>query len=309
MTTAIEITKSLRTCFGHFHHVKQVMSRMDELFTYQCADEEPEHLFVLGESGVGKSTILKRFRDKYPRIEHDDFTEIPVLYVVVQPGCTIKRLANSMLLELGSKFWNKGNEEELRHQLVCLLRACKVRLVILDEVNHLVDRGRAQTHHNIADWIKGLSDTVGVSFVLAGIPRAERLVATNDQLRSRFRELITIERFSAIDQEAFKQLRGVLNAFSRALCDLPSVTLTAEDTANAFVFATDGRLRDIRRLLVRAVELAYKKSAPSLTVAALAQAFREVIFLNAPDARNPFSTKFNKLPLTKPGEPFAPREE
>lgn len=309
MSTAIEITSRLRACFGHFDHVKQMMNRLEELYAYTCDDEEPEHLLVIGESGVGKSTLLKRFCKRYPRIEHEEFVEIPVLYVVVQPGCTIKRLARSMLLEMGSKFWNKGDEEELRNQLVCLMSACKVRMVILDEVNHLVDRGRAQTHHNIADWIKGLADTVRVPFVLAGIPRAKRLLDANDQLRSRFREQIEIKRFSVGGDKALSQFRGALNAFSRLLGGLPTVCLTDDTVARSIHFATDGRLRDIRRLLVRTVKIAYNQQKPSITKSTLLQAFRQVIFKEATETRNPFSAKFNEMPLVNPGEPFSPREE
>jgi hypothetical protein len=71
-------------------------------------------------------------------------------------------------------------------------------------------------------------------------------------------------------------------------------------------FATDGRLRDIRRLLVRAVELAYEQPDPRLTDMVLAEAFRTVIYRGSPDKRNPFHKAFNELPLVEGDEPFAP---
>jgi hypothetical protein len=102
---------------------------------------------------------------------------------------------------------------------------------------------------------------------------------------------------------------SVLKTFSKLLEELPSVDISNDTIARQFVFATDGRLRDICRLLVRSVQLAGKESSPGITINILAQAFRDVIFPDAPNERNPFHKSFNGIPLTRPDEPFAPREE
>lgn len=305
-TTRDAITRAIRRSFARFPHVKTTLAELERLFSYDCADEEAEHLLIIGESGVGKSTLLRRFRDLHPPVSHDEYTAVPVLYVALDSACSIKKLARSLLLELGSKYWDKGDESQLTYQLICLLRGCRVRLVILDEVNHLVDKGGEKTHHNIADRIKRLSDATHLPFVLAGIPRAERLLDTNDQLRSRFRHVISIQPFSMEDKDRESEFRSVLLSFRRLLGDIPSVDLSHRTIARAFVFATGGRLREIRKLLIRAVELAFERSTPQLTAADLSRAFETVIYRDAADARNPFSKRFSGTPLTRPGEPFSP---
>ena len=305
-TTRDAITRAIRRSFARFPHVKTTLAELERLCSYDCADEEAEHLLIIGESGVGKSTLLRRFRDLHPPVARDEYTEVPVLYVALDSACSIKKLARSLLLELGSKYWDKGDESQLTYQLICLLRGCKVRLVILDEVNHLVDRGGEKTHHNIADWIKRLSDATHLPFVLAGIPRAERLLDTNDQLRSRFRQVISIQPFSMEDKSHENEFRSVLLSFQKLLDGIRSVDLSHPTVARSIVFATGGRLREIRKLLIRAVELAFERSVPQLTTADLSRAFETVIYRDAADARNPFSKRFSRVPLTKPGEPFAP---
>ncbi|WP_425218883.1 TniB family NTP-binding protein [Ralstonia solanacearum] len=305
-TTRDAITRAIRRSFGRFHHVKTIFSELERRFRYDCTDEEAEHLLIVGEAGVGKSTLLRRFRDLHPPVVRDEYTEVPVLYVALDSACSIKKLARALLLELGSKYWDKGDESQLTYQLICLLRGCRVRLVILDEVNHLVDKGGEKTHHNIADWIKRLSDATHLPFVLAGIPRAERLLDTNDQLRSRFRQVISIQPFSMEDKDRESEFRSVLLSFQRLLGEIPSVDLSHRTIARAFVFATGGRLREIRKLLIRAVELAFERPSPQLTAADLSRAFETVIYRDAADARNPFSKRFSGTPLTRPGEPFAP---
>jgi len=303
--TAVTIIRSLRRSFTRFPHVKRATAALDRLYEYECVEEEPEHMMLIGESGVGKSTLLIRYSDLHPVIEHEEFTEIPVLYVKVTPSCTPRKLAGLLLRGLGSPFWNKGKEDELTVQVECLLKACKVRLVILDEANHLVDRGGEKTQHTTADWIKTLSDEVHIPFVLAGIPRIERLNHTNDQLRGRFREVVRVHRFSVANKSAELEFRSVLAAFKRVLDDLPTVDFSESILARQFAFATDGRLREIRKLLVRAVELAFEQQRPEITSAVLAHAFRQVIFPDAPNDRNPFHRSFNLVPLTALGEPFA----
>jgi Cdc6-like AAA superfamily ATPase len=302
------ITKSIRRSFIRFPHIQEVFDRLNALYQYSGNGEEAEHILLLGEAGVGKSTLLRKFRQLHLPIEHNEYTEIPVLYAQVDPGCSIKKLASSMLLALGSEFWNKGSEAELTYQLTCLLQACKVRLVILDEVNHLVDRGGEKTHHTIADWIKRLADSVALPFVLAGIPRSERLLDTNDQLRSRFREVLSVQPFSIEDIAAEGKFGAVLQSFAKLLVGLPSIELTSQKMIRAFAFATGGRLRELRKLLVRAVEIACQEPTPRLTRGVLALAFEKVIYRNAGSNRNPFKTGFKEVPLTAAGEPFAPVE-
>lgn len=90
------------------------------------------------------------------------------------------------------------------------------------------------------------------------------------------------------------------------LGDVDRVDITSEQITRLIVFATHGRLREIRKLLVRWVELGFRKKSPSLTQKDLAQAFVEVIFPDAPQGRNPFLADFVRLPLTAAGEPYAP---
>jgi Cdc6-like AAA superfamily ATPase len=299
--------RDIRTSFIKFPHIRHILDSMDRLYTYRCTNEEPEHLTLLGESGVGKSTLLVKYRDEHPVIEHEELTEVPVLYVAIGPSPTPRALASAILRALGDPKCDVGKEVDLTYRLLHLIKLCRVRLVIIDEVNHLIDSGGEKTHHVAADWLKRLVDATRVSFVLSGVPRTLRLLEKNDQLRSRFREVIAIERFS-VEGSAKLEFRGALRAFKEHLRGLPALDISGADMADQFAFATDGRLRDIRRLLVRAVELAYREPQPRLTDGILAEAFRTVIYPGAPDKRNPFHRKFDGLPLVKAGEPFAPVE-
>ena len=302
------IVEDIRTGFILFPHVKRILSTLDRMYAYQCDNEEPEHIVLLGESGVGKSTLLKKYAEKHAPIHHEELTEVPVLYIELDESPTPKSIASTLLKRLGDPLWDKGDKKIMKERLIHLLNECRVRIVIIDEANHMVDRGGEKTLHNSADWLKGVVNKARVSFVLAGIPRTRRLFRTNDQLRDRFREIVEIGRFSVANTSAEHEFRSVLKVFKGYLRNLPTIDISGVFIARSFAFATDGRLRDIRALLVRAVELAYTLPDPAISDEVLAEAFRTVIYPGSPDNRNPFHKAFDKLPLVATGEPFEPSE-
>ena len=308
-TSVHSMTSALRRCFVQFPQARHLLEHLEGLLLQDTTVEEADNLLLLGEPGVGKSRLLKKFCSRHPIIKHEDFVEVPVLYASVPSKSSIDNLASSMLLALGSPFWNRGKTKELTHQLVTLLKTCKVKMVVLDEVNHLVDKGGIKTHHLIADWLKELSDSVRIPFVFAGIPRANRLLEANDQLRSRFREVVSVNPFNIETNPAEAEFREVLKSFENIVPSSLQLNISNATMTRRICFATGGRLRDIRRLMVRVIELACKAEAASASLTTFSTAFRQVIYVNAPDRRNPFTSKFDKLPLTRPGEPFAHRVE
>lgn len=299
--------RRLRKFFGHFPQVKPTLQRLEDLVAYQCAGEEPECIAIIGDTGTGKTTLIENFVQSKGRVEHQDFTEVPVLYVEVPAKCSVKMLAALMLRNLGSPFWNRGDEVERTDQLITLLNACKVRMIIVDEVNHLADRGAEKSHYHVGDWIKQLIRLSRLPVVLAGTSAASILWETNEQLADRFREQIVLAPLST-EKSRIHELRSVLGAFRGLMQDVPCIDITQAEHAKSIAFATAGRLRDIRRLLVRAVEIAANKPRFEITRSILSEAFLQVIYRGAEAKRNPFSKRFDGLPLTKPEEPFAPRK-
>ncbi|RZT05356.1 TniB protein [Duganella sp. CF402] len=302
------IVQTITRAFVNLPHVVSLTDRMTQLIQHARTNEEPENLLVLGESGVGKSRVLQKFRNKYSPVVHPEFTEVPVLYVSVPANGNASALASAMLLALGSPFWDRGKIKDLTFQLHCLLKQCKVKVILLDEVNHLVDKGGIKTHHYTADWLKVFLDQAGIPIVMAGIPRAMRLLKANDQLRSRFREIIYIKPFSVANEVETHRFCEVLATFTKMMAGVEVIKLTSGDLPKKMLFATNGYLRDLRRLLVRAVEIAFRDGSQKIRLSTLEEAFRQVVYADAPNDRNPFCANFTNTPLTESDEPFAPRE-
>ena len=78
--------------------------------------------------------VLARLASEHPPVEHDERTEVPVVYLEVPSRTSVSGLASATLFSMGSPFWNKGTRPQLTTQLMTVLRECSTRLVVLDEI-------------------------------------------------------------------------------------------------------------------------------------------------------------------------------
>ncbi|WP_308796458.1 TniB family NTP-binding protein [Tolypothrix sp. FACHB-123] len=70
--------------------------------------DEPECLFLKGETGTGKTTIFRSYAQEYPRKETPIGTVVPVLYVTIPSPATVKTVVTKLLWELGDPAYDKG---------------------------------------------------------------------------------------------------------------------------------------------------------------------------------------------------------
>ena len=130
-----------------------------------------QHLLVLGESGTGKSSLCFWITQKYQRLSLPDREILPVLYVAVPPAATIASMVEVILERLGDPSPTTGTASAKTARSVLLCRACRVELILLDEAQHIHDRGLATTHYMVGDWLKSLIDQIGIPTVFLGLPR------------------------------------------------------------------------------------------------------------------------------------------
>jgi Cdc6-like AAA superfamily ATPase len=101
---------------------------------------EPPCLFVSGQTGAGKTTLIKTHMRAYPRQLTQTGTRVPVLFTTIPAPATVKGLAASLLTELGDPNATRGTTWSLTDRLKHYIRDCAVELIVLDELQHFVDR-------------------------------------------------------------------------------------------------------------------------------------------------------------------------
>lgn len=265
---------------------------------------KPRTLKILGVSGVGKSSLLKSYESSHPRYEDTDRTVIPVLYVVVPSRPSESALYAEILSALGDPFPSKGKLAEQKYRIWTLLEKCRVELLILDEIQHFLDRGRLATHAGVADALKVLVEKSNIPTIFSGAPRSLVLFRVNTQLRSRFKTTATLSPFSILTPDKLKCFKNLVKALMKKT-DFENIKFFDNVNSLARLFyATDGILRNVVDLLGDAAELGKKTAESTLSFPLLARVYGSWLAGEQYQSRNPFLNPFEPRRLTMKGEPF-----
>ena len=80
--------------------VKRIFKLLDDL-RVNYVEEGDTNCLITGESGSGKSELVKRYVAKYPRRELEEYTHIRVLYVQLSSPQTPKAFTQQILAAIG----------------------------------------------------------------------------------------------------------------------------------------------------------------------------------------------------------------
>lgn len=261
------------------------------------------HLLCVGQSGTGKSTLKKEMLMRYPNIEGGDRTFQPVLTVDTPSRPTVRNMAEAMLIALDEPFYTRGSAIEKSNRIFVLMRQKKVEMLMVDELNHFVDRGKQGDICDVADWLKSIIDHTGVSCVLIGLHRCEAVLTYNEQLRRRFSVRLELHPFTIKSPDDLKHFASIIKMFD-AMLDFPERIPLTTDFVTKMFYATNGIIDYVRKLLCGAAELATADGSRGIALEHLEIAFRDFIWHRGVGQLNPFNSKFKNLSLDKPGMPF-----
>jgi hypothetical protein len=190
-------------------------------------------------------------------------------------------------------------------RVVTLCRACKVELLLLDEAQHIYDRGAAATHYKVGDWLKGLVDQLEIPVVLLGLPPLQNLLQVNEQLRRRFGKRMSLalgqSETETIENECLKLFITLGNSLP---VGLSPGNYTWQEMDLRLHYASDGRVHFIKRLLHSALKQVLLNGEDRLCPETLERAFTDEVFWEGTGALNPFNPNFGFRRLDRANEPF-----
>lgn len=215
MTPAQQLRRDIENCeLAHPMFVEH--TRMLK----QCVEDAlagfaPKVTRVPGPSGVGKSSLIAALSRAYPKTRVNGRLLAPVLVVEVPQSASPKQLPISVLQALGLQVTGRMTVASMFDLMKDQLKLAGTRVVIFDEISHLVDEGSRVPPRAASDWLKTVVDQAKVSLIVFGIPRLERLFSANEQLRRRARPARIFLPYDASDANQMAAYTACVTNYAR----------------------------------------------------------------------------------------------
>lgn len=227
---------------------------------------KPECRAVISDSDNGKTTLTKHFLRLNPVVlDEADCPIAKVLWVETPPAADEGRLYSAILTGLGINHRADAPAERLEALVHQETAVQQTSVLILDELHAMLNSPARQQKQFMAS-LKRLSNVRQLSIVACGTHDVVRALAIDPQFVSRFLRL-SLPLWSA--NEDFLSL---LAAFE-SLIPLPKPSnLAAPEMAFEIFKGSNGTIASIKKLILRAAQVALKTGQDRITFAALQSA-------------------------------------
>ncbi|ASJ56822.1 hypothetical protein BP422_26855 [Brevibacillus formosus] len=194
--------------------VQEIWTTLDSIrFHRNKKKSAPRHLFIVGQSGVGKSEMLKKYRDRNPGYiyvdeEGTEYDIKPVVYMELPDPFTKMELYQTIITELGAPhIYGLARIGDVKRRAFHLLKQQKVEMLILDEMSYIKKAKYVKADDGM-EALKYVSNQAGISIVCVGTPDTEELQKSSFQYYRRFSPR-KIRRFESCNEEFCSFLAAV----------------------------------------------------------------------------------------------------
>jgi len=230
----------------------QILSRLEDLMIHPQVHRMPS-ILIYGETNNGKTTIINEFMRRHP-VSYDENgsnTELPVVRIEMPPEANQDSIYMALLRELYVPFQPNAKKEEKANQVFMVMRRLKVRILIIDELNNLLDANRLK-QNQVINTIKYLSNTLKVPIIGVGTNEAKNVFRSDRQLSNRFKP-IELPKWK-LDLE----YRKLLVSFEKILKLKNQSKLDSKDLAIEIMSMSEGWIGEISDIVKQAAILAIR---------------------------------------------------
>jgi hypothetical protein len=185
-----------------YTRAQQILKQLDDLFAYPKSLRMPNVLLV-GRSDNGKSSIVQHFVHRHPMIMREDGSPGPCVVWLAMPAMpTESSFWSELLWSLNIKHRERDTPEKKRRQAFDAMEYASVRMLAIDEFNHLTNAGKDAGRLLAA--IKNVSTALRIPIVASGTQAAINALNSDPQMKSRF-EPAVLDRWK-LDREYLRFL-------------------------------------------------------------------------------------------------------
>ena len=238
----------------------EAIQRLERLLNAPQRERMP-CLAMHGDSNIGKTLIVSKLRREHPSTFNDlKGVECRQIIAMQMPATPDQhRFYAALLFELGAPHSMTASLSSLERLARDLLRRIAPRMLIVDEVHHLLAGGHREQRASL-NLLKYLANDLKFSVVVVGTSDALLALETDAQMRSRFTP------FEIPRWRECGEFRRLLSAFERVL-PLRKASNLAQKAVVEFLLAASGGLTgEVSRLLNEAAELAIVDATERITM-------------------------------------------
>ena len=225
---------------------KKVLSRLEDHISWPANQRMP-NLLIIGPTNNGKSTIIEKFRRKFPAVDTNKNFEglrIPVVTFQMPPDPSGTRFY-SMLIKSTGAVVRVCRTAELEQAALERLRSVKARILVIDELHNVLS-GQSDVRREFLNTLRFLGNELRIPIVGVGTRDAYLAIRSDDQLENRF-EPIPIPRWQEGDD-----LLSLLASFEAILPLHKRSELATPEMARYIIARTEGTIGEIATFLAMA---------------------------------------------------------
>jgi len=273
-----------------YPRMRQLYDAMSQLHDVNKWSAEPQCLMLVGPTGVGKSTLLRSYTATHPRELRPEVDRLPILEVTVPAKATIRNFVTRLLLAVGDPLADKGTVGAMENRLSRMMCASEVELLVVDDLQHFVDRDSDRVLHDISNWLKNLVKETHTACIIAGLPEAEQVLNANPQLGRLFGDPHMLHAFAwdGEQPDTVAEFRHFLQTLEDLLPLPERMPLTRMDVAWRCYVASGGCMAYLMNLIRRATQRALVLERDALDMDLLAEAFDHRLAGRRRGLENPF---------------------
>ena len=244
----------------------EALRRLDRLL--QTPQRERMPCMVLhGRSNIGKTLVIAKFlRDHPPQFDGERGLEQRQIVSMQMPATPDqRRFYGALLFELGAPQSATATLAQLERVARDLLRRIAPRMLVVDEVHHLLAGSHIEQRASL-NLLKYLANDLKISVVAVGTSDAPLAFRTDAQMSSRFTSF-EMPRWTESDD-----FRRLLRAFEQVLPLRRVSDLAQRPFVQFLISASGGLLGEVSRILTEAAEQAIIDGSERISLQHLEQA-------------------------------------
>ncbi len=144
---------------------------------------ETQKVLLTGAPGNGKSALLNECERRHPRQSEPGVEIIPILRTTAPVNGGEGKLLSTILQPFGYSDWDAGSVVSKQRRVLTALFTCRVRLLMIDDVNNMLHGGKKKSEALFA--IRNISNYLRIPIVFAGSEEAGIVFGDEESLTTR----------------------------------------------------------------------------------------------------------------------------